>query len=177
MYIFINLLFFPVFQQLAEAEERHRALLARSQDLPVPVMMVKNVHTLMAGALGDLGTKLATYYVAEMVKFMTAMIAHVNSGGPLPRFTLEPPASHFYSHPHTTPVAGPSHYEAMQPPPAHMSRPPSRQSAPSTPKSWQSRAPTHGKPEATAVTPRDYLPDISHEFQSYFASLEQHDLG
>ena len=120
MYIFINLLYFTVFQQLADAQERHRAFLARSQDLPVTVMTVKNVHTLMAGALGELETKLATYYVTEVVKFMTTIIAHVNSGGPLPRFTLEPPASHSCSHSHTAPVAGASHYETMQPPLAYM---------------------------------------------------------
>ena len=118
MYMFTNLLYFPVFQQLVESEDRHRALLARSQNLPVPVMMVNNAHTLMAGALGDLGTKLVTYYITEMVKFMTAMIAHVNRGGPLPRFILEPPASLSCSHSHTTPVAGHSHYETMQPSPA-----------------------------------------------------------
>ncbi|KAK3875462.1 hypothetical protein Pcinc_019674 [Petrolisthes cinctipes] len=160
--------------KLSQAEERQRELMqawtAKKDEVPVAVRMIKDVHQLVSTTLGDIGVPLATVYVSEMVKYMLALVAYQNNTGPMPRVVVDQSS-------HPGPGTSSQVYKTMLPPGnfPRSSRPPS---APSTPKSWASRTPTHGRLEATAVQPPpqdlgDFSPSMESFLQGFYRPENQ----
>lgn len=184
--IFSNSYFF-ISLQLANSEKRSKNLLmaVASQAQPplsTSLEMVRDTHQLILTTMKGMAPEMHNHYVRESLNLMVHMMSARDRNAPLPRVFVgdgTPGPSFSTASPQQGPPPGPSFStgspqqgpspsaataggvgEVMQPPGNYVRR----QSALSTPRSWQSRTPTHGRPEA--VRAQD-LGDIGPEFETY----------
>lgn len=147
------------YKQLAEADERHKELARKLTDVRTevygPLNSMQRYHDYVISSFDDLPWSLAHHYTMESTKFFFALLAHVNSGAPLPRIIIDH-SSHQPQQPAQPPTPQPvvSTYETLMAPSTSYATP--RPTAPSTPCHWRSSRPSLGRPEATPV---NLLPD------------------